>query len=164
LVVGRITRPHGVRGEVRARIHTDDPGRFTRLTQVWVGENSPECREVERVRFHQRAVILKLLGVDTRDQAEALRDQWLQVPIDQAIPLQDGEYYLHQLIGLRVETTAGAHLGDVTEILQTGANDVFVVGTGRRQVLLPDIPGVVLEIRLAEGRVLVEVPAGLIDT
>jgi 16S rRNA processing protein RimM len=121
---------------------------------------------VERVRFHQRLVILKLAGCDSRDQAENLRGQWLQVPIEEAIPLAEGEYFYYQLIGLQVETAGGELLGKLAEILETGANNVFIIRNSRHRtgdLLLPDIPGVVLDIDLKAGRMVVKLPPGLRD-
>lgn len=121
---------------------------------------------VEQVRFHQRLVILKLAGCDSRDQAENLRGQWLQVPIEEAIPLAEGEYFYYQLIGLQVETTGGELLGELAEILETGANNVLVIRDTRHRtgdLLLPDIPGVVLDIDLKASRIVVKLPPGLRD-
>lgn len=121
---------------------------------------------VEQVRFHQRLVILKLAGCDSRDQAENLRGQWLQVPIEEAIPLAEGEYFYYQLIGLQVETAGGELLGELAEILETGANNVLVIRDTRHRtgdLLLPDIPGVVLDIDLKASRIVVKLPPGLRD-
>ena len=166
LIIGRVTRPHGVSGEVRAQIHTDQPERFTWLEQLFVGEDDPTPLTVEKVRFHHGIVILKLGGVNSRNQAEALRNQWLQVPIEEAIPLEIGEFFLYQLLGLEVQTVGGEKLGKVVDILQTGANDVFVVrgyNDAAGELLLPDIPEVVLEIDPAAGRILVQLLPGLRD-
>ncbi len=121
---------------------------------------------VEQVRFHQRLVILKLAGCDSRDQAENLRGQWLQVPIEEAIPLAEGEYFYYQLIGLQVETAGGELLGELAEILETGANNVLIIRDTRHRtgdLLLPDIPGVVLDIDLKASRIVVKLPPGLRD-
>jgi len=158
-----VTRPHGVRGEVRVRIHTDEPERFSWLETVWVGDENPSPMVVENARLHQGIIILKLKGCDTRSQAEALRNQWLQVRVEEALTLDEGEFFYYQLVGLQVETTAGEILGQVHEILQTGANDVFVVRGPGGELLLPDIPQVILEIDPQGGRVVVQVPAGLRD-
>jgi len=131
-----------------------------------IGDETPTLARVERVRFHQRLVILKLAGCDSRDQAENLRGQWLQVPIEEAIPLAEGEHFYYQLIGLQVETAGGELLGKLVEILETGANNVFVIRNSRPRtgdLLLPDIPGVVLDIDLKASRMVVKLPTGLRD-
>jgi 16S rRNA processing protein RimM len=118
---------------------------------------------VDRARLHQGVIILKLEGCDTRNDAEALRNQWLQVPIQEALPLEEGEFFHYQLIGLQVETAAGEVLGDLHEILQTGANDVWVVRGPAGELLLPDIPDVILDIDPEAGRIVVQIPPGLRD-
>jgi 16S rRNA processing protein RimM len=118
---------------------------------------------VERARLHQGVIILKLEGCDTRNQAEALRNQWLQVRLEEALTLDEGEFFYYQLIGLQVETVDGEVLGELDEILQTGANDVFVVRGPGGELLLPDIPEVILEIDPEAGRMVVRIPAGLRD-
>ncbi len=154
-----------MRGEVRAEIRTDEPERFRWLTEVLVGDlEEPVPFSIEGVRFHQHVVILKLGRVDDRIQAEALRNQWLQVPLAEAIPLAEDEMFLYQLLGLQVFTLEGERLGEVVEVLETGANDVFVVRSGKdetKDLLLPDLPDVVLKIDLQAGRVLVNLIPGL---
>jgi 16S rRNA processing protein RimM len=166
LVIGRITRPHGVRGEVRVQPRTDDPERFGWLERVYIGDAEPVAMTVERVRFHQDAVILKLGGCDSRDDAEGLRRQWILIPADEAVPLEEGELFLYQLVDMDVVTHEGEALGTVEEVLQTGANDVLIVRTAdepSRQVLLPDIPDVVLKVDVKAGRIVVRIPPGLLE-
>lgn len=130
---------------------------------MWVGEKDPSPRPVERARLHQGVVILKLGGCDTRNDAETLRNQWLQIPAEEALPLEEGEFFYYQLVGLQVETAAGEVLGELQEILQTGANDVFVVRGPGGELLLPDIPDVILDVDPEAGRIVVQIPAGLRD-
>jgi 16S rRNA processing protein RimM len=166
LTIGRITRPHGVRGEVRVEPRTDLPERFGWLRRVYVGDGAPAAMSVERARLHQGIVILKLGGCDSRQDAEALRGQWVLVPAEEAIPLEDGELFLYQLVDMEVVTVDGEALGTVEDVLQTGANDVLVVRTPEeppREVLLPDIPDVVLDVDLEAGRIIVQVPPGLVE-
>ena len=100
LVIGKILRAHGVRGEVRVLSHTDMPERFSWLKEVYVGERDPKPIAVEGVRFHQNWVLLKLVGYDFRDQIDVIKGELLQVPIEDAIPLEEDEYFLFQLLGL----------------------------------------------------------------
>lgn len=162
IVIGVITKPHGVQGELRIKSYTDEPKRFTWLEQVYIGANDPQPMEVEQARVHQDKVLLKLTAVTNRNDAEALRGQWLMVPEDQALPLEDGEYFLFQLKGLTVVTTDGETLGTLTEIIETGANNVFVVKGEKGELLLPDIDDVVQEIDFDNGRMLVTLLPGLI--
>lgn len=161
LAVGRVARPWGVRGELKVKILTEDPARFERLETVYVGPRFVPYR-LERARLHGGAVLLKLAGCDDRSAADALRGSLIQVSMEEALPLEKGEYWVHQIMGLKVWTTEGDSLGVVQEVLETGANDIYVVrsqsGPG---VLIPALKSVVLEIDLAAGRMLVELPEGL---
>jgi 16S rRNA processing protein RimM len=162
LAVGRILRPWGVRGELKVEILTEDPARFERLETVYVGLEFVPYR-LERARLHRGAVLLKLAGCDDRNAAEALRGLLIQVAMADALPLEEGEYWIHQIIGLEVWTSAGDLLGTVQEVLETGANDVYIVrGRSGREVLIPALKSVVLDIDLVAGRMLVELPEGLI--
>lgn len=162
LAVGRIIRPWGVRGELKVEILTEDPTRFQRLKVVYVGPQFVPYR-LERARLHKGHLLLKLAGCDDRNAAEALRDLLVQVAMKDALPLEEGEYWVHQILGLEVWTTERERLGIVREVLETGANDVYVVqGRSGRQVLIPALKDVVLEIDLDAGQMLVKLPAGLI--
>ncbi|MDX1615451.1 MAG: ribosome maturation factor RimM [Candidatus Promineifilaceae bacterium] len=163
LVIGRIVKPHGVRGEVSVEVLTDTPERYTWLERVFVGRADPTPVVVEGVRFHQSRVLLKLAGYDSREAVADLRSAWLQVPVSEGIPLEEGEYYLYQAIGLEVVTTGGERLGRVKQILETGANNVFVIDGEGREILLPDIDTVVKDIDFAAGRMTVELMSGLLD-
>jgi 16S rRNA processing protein RimM len=162
LAIGRIVRSHGVRGEVRVAVYTDLPERFTWLKSVYVGEDHPRAVAVENARFHKNQVVLKLAGYDDRDAAETLRGELLQVPEGEAIPLEEGEYYLYQLVGLAVYSDEGEHLGELMELLETRANTVFVVRGPRGEILLPDTAEVVQEIDFVRGRMIVHLLPGLL--
>jgi len=161
LVVGKIVAPWGVRGEVKVAIETDFPERFSRLKRVYLGEEATSF-VLEGSRLHQRHVLLKLEGCDDRNAAEKLRGQLVQIPIEEAMPLGEDEYYIYQIVGLDVWTTKGEHLGRVSEVLFTGANDVYVVQGERGEILIPAVEDVVVEVDLAGGRLTVELMEGLI--
>lgn len=163
IVIGEITKPHGVRGEVRVKPHTDEPDRFSWLEQVYVGAKNPRPMAVEQARVHQGMVLLKLTAVSDRMAAEALRGEWLLVPEDEALPLEEGEYFLFQLEGLTVLTTDGETLGTLTSVIETGANNVFVVQGERGELLLPDTEEVIQDIDFENGRMLVALLPGLIE-
>ncbi len=163
-MIGQITKPHGVRGEVRVRPHTDLPERFSWLTQVYVGQTNPQLRQVESMRWHKEILLLKFDGLDSRDAIEGLRGQYLQVPESEAIPLADDEYFLFQLIGLQVVSDEGHVLGELKRVIETGANHVFVVRGEAGELLLPDIPDVVLDINFEDGRMTVHLLPGLLST
>ena len=167
LVTGKVLGAHGIGGELKALVISEDPHRFSRLKQVYIGldDSEPEPRVLERFRLHKGHALLKLAGCDDRDTAAALRGHLVYVPFEDAIPLEEGEYYEYQILDLDVWTVSGERLGKVVEIIATGANDVYVVkdtSAARREVLIPALESVVLEIDLESGRMVVELPEGLL--
>jgi 16S rRNA processing protein RimM len=157
VTVGRITAAHGIRGEVKVEPLTDFPERFERGSRLWL-DGTPF--DVERGRWQGRNVILKLHGIDSRTQAEALARKQLQAP--EAMQIQDENvYYLHDIIGLRVEDRSGKQLGQLADVFSTGANDVYVVRGEQGELLLPALDDVVLEVDAKAGRIVVEVPEGI---
>lgn len=160
LVIARIVAPQGVRGEVRAEIVTDFPERFRRTRTVYVGE-PPRRYELTRSRLQRGQVVLKLAGVESRDEAEKLRGQVVSVPVQEAVPLPPGEFFWHQVVGLRVEDVGGRDLGRVGDILRTGSHDVYVVETPEGELLLPAIKQVIKAIEPERGRMVVELLPGL---
>jgi len=162
LVIGRILKPHGVRGEMRVEILTELPERFTWLEEVYIGKREPIPRKIDSIRFHKSWVLLKLVGCDDRESVQLLRGQLVQVPESEGIPLEEGEYYLYQLIGLKVITEDGDYLGKISEIIETKANNVFVVETADAELLLPDIEHVIRDIDFESSTVTVRLLPGLL--
>jgi 16S rRNA processing protein RimM len=116
---------------------------------------------LEGYRFHGKWVLLKLAGIDDRTQAEALRDQWVWISPEQAAPLDEGEVYLHEMLDLEVVSDEGEALGQIAQIIETGANPVYVVRGLRGELLLPDTDEVILDVDLAARRVTVHLIEGL---
>ena len=167
LVIGQVIGVHGVGGELKAQIVSEDPHRFDRLEHVYAGleDSEPVPWMLERFRLHKGHALLKFAHCRDRDTAQTYRGYLLYVPIGEALPLEDGEYYEYQILDLDVWTVAGEHLGKVVEIIDTGANDVYVVHgayPGHPEILIPAIESVVLEIDLESGRIVVELPEGLL--
>ena len=160
LAVGRVHRPHGIRGEIRVEIHTDYPERFSLYKTLYLGpKHAPFALQAHR--FHQGKVLLKLEGVDDRDAAGALRDQWVCIATKDAVPLEEGDVYQHQMLSLRVRTDDGEDLGEIADIIETGANLVYVIRGEGGELLLPDIPEVVLHVDLSSRQVTVHMIEGL---
>jgi 16S rRNA processing protein RimM len=152
-----ILGPHGVRGEVKVQPLTDFPQRFQTGSRLWLGG---EERTVERGRWAGRSVILKLQGIETRNEAETLRGAELTVPEVTEL-VEEGVYYLHDLIGLSVFDEQGAALGKLEEIFSTGSTDVYVVRGEKGEILLPALDDVITDVDIAGGRVAVVVPEGI---
>lgn len=161
LVVAFILSAHGLHGELKCRLVTDFPERFTPGLRLLVGGRD-EVRRVRACRLQEPRVYLQLEGVDHREAAEALRGHELLVPAEEAVTLPAGQFLWRDVLGLRVETTAGEPLGHVRDILATGANDVYVVHGPRGEVLLPATHEVVKEIAPQLGRLVVELLPGLL--
>ncbi len=142
--------------------HTDMPERFTWLETVYVGEVEKRPLTVENARMHKNFVLLKLAGYDYRDQVDALRNKWLLVPEEEAIPLAENEYFLYQLIGLQVFQESGELLGELVDVIETAAHNVFTVQMAEQQLLLPDSEEVVREIDFDNGRMIVHLLPGLL--
>lgn len=165
LAVAEIVAPHGVRGEVRARPLTDFPERLASLREVWLAPRSEPGRSAEVIsaRPHARGNwLLRLGGVERRQQAEALRGAILEIDEREAVPLSPGAYYVHQLVGLPVVTADGRRVGQVRDVLRKPAHDVIVVRDGGREHLIPAVAEFV-EISLPERRVTVRPIPGMID-
>ena len=163
LAIGRVVRAHGVKGEISVTILTDFPERFETTEWVYLGnEYEADAYRLEKYRWHKKNILLTLAGITDRTQAEQLKGQLVQVPIEEAVPLPEGNYYLYQLVNLQVVTTDNRVLGTITDIIETGANDVFVVSDGQKELLLPSIPDVVKSVDTNKGQVVVELIDGLI--
>ncbi|HVA24819.1 MAG TPA: ribosome maturation factor RimM [Chloroflexota bacterium] len=160
LVVGRIVAAFGTKGELRVMSQTDFPERFEIGAELWM-ERQDRPFTVEHCRWQKGQAILKLGAIDDRDQAEELHGRYLRVPGSALAELDEGEYYLFQLRGLTVITEDGRELGRVDDVLQTGANDVYIVATPHGELLLPAIEDVIKEVDLAAGRMVVHLLPGL---
>jgi len=164
IALGRILRPHGVRGEVVVEVLTDFPERLAHLPQLYLGDaHQATLTRVRSCRTKGDLLLMAFEGYPDRTAVEALRDQLVQVPLEEAAPLPEDTYYPHQLVGLDVETTEGDNLGRLSDVLFTPANDVYVVTGPRGQVLLPAIRQVIKQIDLEAGRMVVELIPGLVD-
>jgi len=159
LTVAVIERPHGVRGELQARITTDTPDRLLRLKSLFLGDEAAP-RKVQSVRFHKDRMLFRLGGITTPEQVRALYGTPLRIPGSAAAPLGEGEYFLYQLIDSTVVDEEGAELGTLVDIIETGANEVYVVrpANGEPDLLLPNIPSVVLGIDVEKARITVRLP------
>ena len=158
LVVGTIIGAHGVRGEAKLRLATDDPEHLKTIKRVWLGDEA-RPRRLVGVRFHAGNALIRLGGVTTPEQVEPLRGLAVRIAGTDARPNEAGEYFLFQLIGLHAHDESGAAIGTLTDILETGAHDVFVITPeSGPDVLLPNHPQFVLEVRPDEGRLTVRLP------
>lgn len=166
LLLGRVLRPHGVRGELRLEVMTAYPERIIEGGHVFLGADpqdpgAAEERRVIRARRHQQFLILELEGIADRDEADAYREQYVMVPLKDAVPLEEGEFYLFQVLGIDVFTDEGEFLGQVSDVIETGANDVYVVHGPSGEILLPDIEECILKVDIPANRMTVHLMEGL---
>ena len=165
LQVGIITSTHGVRGEVKVYPTTDDPRRFRRLKEVVLDTGREKINlEIEGVKFFKQFVILKFKGLDNINDIEKCRQKSLYVTRKNAVRLQRDEYFIADLIGLKVQDEDGTELGTVKDVIETGANDVYEVEMADgRSLLLPAIKQCILNVDVENGMMQVHVLEGLLD-
>ena len=162
--VGKIVRPHGVRGEVKVIPMTDFPERFGTRRELFIEPpDEPTPMIVESVRPHKRAFLIKFKGVDTISDAEMLVDRFVRVPESSLPALEDGAYYWHQLEGLSVIDDSEGDIGRVDHIFRAGklGNDVLVVIGDAGERLVPMIDDVIVEVDLDEGVIRVRLLEGM---
>src|SRR5258708_25961476 len=169
LTLALILRPHGVRGDLSIKVLTDFPERMNDLRTVYVGTDpeKPEKFTEHQVVWAHRAKkdnwLLRFEGVESREDADLLRNRLIFVSLADAVPLEADEIYLFQVLGLEVHTVDGLVLGRLTDIIVTGANDVYVIkGERYGEVLIPAIPSVILRIDVAAGIMTVKLLDGLL--
>lgn len=161
LAIGTIGGTHGVEGELKLRLLTDQPDHLPTITRVFLG-NSDEPTQLERVRFHGDLALIKLEGVDSPEQGKALGGLQVRISGEDARPLEPGEYFLFQLIGLQAVDEHGSIVGVVSDLIETGAHDVLVItppgGDRASQILLPNHPQFVTRIAPETGVIDVILP------
>ncbi len=165
LRVGIITSTHGIRGEVNVFPTTDDVMRFKKLKKYFIqGRRETIELEVESTKFFKNMVILKFKGYDNINDVLDFVKKDLLVTRDNAVKLQKGEYFICDLVGSRVVTDEGTEFGILKDIMQTGANDVYIVETtDNKEVLLPSIPECILDRDVEKGIITVHIMKGLLD-
>lgn len=165
LRVGVITSTHGLRGEVKVYPTTDDKNRFKELKTCLLDTGKKKITlEIERVRFFNQYVILKFKGIDDINEIEKYKGKDLLISREDAVKLEENENFIPDLIGLDVVTDEGSHFGKVTDIMQTAANDIYVIaGDDGREYLFPSIQECILQVDLEQNRVIVHIMEGLLD-
>ncbi len=161
--IGVITSTHGVKGEVKVYPTTDDVKRFKSLKQV-VADTGKEklTLHVSGVKFFKQFVILKFEEYNSINETEFLRQAKLIVGRNDAIPLKKDEYYIADLIGIKCVTDTGEELGTLKDVLETGANDVYIIDSGKDEILIPAIKDCILDIDVENGIMKIHLLEGLI--
>ena len=164
LEIGQIVNTFGIKGMVKIKPFTDDINRFDRLKKVYISnKNGKKEYQIQEVKYHKNMVLMKLEGVDTPEQADLLRQSYLLVDRADEEPLEEGVYYIVDLLGLEVYTDDNKLLGKVDDIFNTGSNDIYVVKDEMgKKILLPGIPDVLKNVDLEKGKITVHLIPGLI--
>ena len=164
LEVGQIVNTFGVKGFVKIYPYVDDVRRFDDLKKVYINiKKELKELEIEEVKYHKNMVLIKFKGIDDMDSAEKLRNAYVEIDRKDAIPLEEGQYFIVDLLGLEVYSDEGNLLGKLNDIFNTGSNDVYEVKDELgKTILLPGIPEVIKEVDLENGKIIVHILEGLI--
>lgn len=152
--VGQITKPHGVRGEVKVFSLTDSLERFRELDRVYIDDKEVK---ITSVKLQKDRAILKIEGIDSIEEADLYRNKYLQVKREDAIKLPEGSYYVADLMDCYVYDTDGEELGKVYDVISTGSNDVYwVKSEGKEDVLIPVLKTIVEEVDIENNKIIIK--------
>jgi len=165
VIIGIISRPRGIKGEIKVIPLTDKFERFKQLKNVTIVEAERELGtfEIKKVAITAKTVNLKLKGIDTRDQALELKGKEIIINEDQIFPLDDGNYYIFQIIGLEAFDKNGEYLGKVSDVLKNPGNDVFLIERENKEYLVPAVKEIVNKIDLKSKKIIINRIEGLFD-
>jgi 16S rRNA processing protein RimM len=163
--VGKISKSVGIRGEVKIALYTDSSDRFRTLKSVWIGadEASAVRRGMQFVRVSPSAVVLQLEGIHGRTEADELRGRLVFVSDKEEIKPKKGSYFIHEVIGMKVEDEAGNTIGTVHDVMKLPANDVWVVKSGKKEYLIPAIKEIIRSVDVGRRTVVIRPMEGLLD-
>lgn len=163
--IGTIVKPQGIHGELRVFPTTDDPARFSLLVgeEIFLRSNNTERPyKLLQARQHKNLVLIKLEGVNDRNTAETLTRSIIAIPDEKGLPLEEGEYYVRDLIGLKVEDKNGERVGILSKVLNTNANDVYVIDTDDGDsFMVPAVKSVVLSVSMEDKKMTIHMMEGL---
>ena len=164
LELGQIVNTFGIKGMVKIKPFTDDVEQFEQLQTIYIkNKNSKKEYEIEEVKYHKNMILLKLKGIENPEQAETLRESYVIIPREKAKKLEEGTYYIVDMIGLEVFTEEGEKIGILEDIFNTGSNDIYVVKNDLgKQILLPAIEEVIKKIDIENRKITVHLIKGLI--
>ena len=164
IAIGKIGRPHGIRGEVKVVPLTDWPERFQYLRSVYLEAEGEEgvWVEVERAQVRGNRIILKLAGIEERDQAEQVRGRVLKV-YEEELPLPEGYFHVFRLIGMDVRSSAGETMGTIVDVLRMPSHDIYVIDSNGREIMIPAVKKFVKRVDIENNVMIVEPIEGLLE-
>jgi len=161
VTIGKIMAPWGFEGKMKVAVLTDFPERFAPLAELYVNRQPVTVTDAQQ---HKGRVVIKLREINSVAEVKKLQGQTIEIHRRQLMPLPEGQYYLFQIIGLTVATTAGRTLGVITGIQTAGGNDIYIIsGEDEEEILIPAVEDVIKSIDLDEGRMIIEPIAGLLN-
>ncbi len=165
MIIGRITRPHGVRGTLRVEPITDNPQRFHLLSKIYIyNENdSRTLYNIKNVQIASRYILLDLLEINTRNDAEPLRGCYIEIPRQECLTLPEGDHYYFELIGFSVVSNQGKVIGELQDVYSYPANDVYVVKNDKKEILIPAVDEFVEHVDYKTGIITINPIDGLLD-
>lgn len=163
--IGKIVNTHGVRGAVKIIPLTDDPKRFELLEYVYVDNKKKiEKYTINNIKYFKNMIIIQFDEIKDMDQGEALKQSIIKIPRELALPLEENEYFVDDLEGIKVSTEEGKYLGEITDIIFTGSNDVYVVkGEDKKEILIPALKQCIKKVNMDDKTMIVSLMKGLID-
>lgn len=161
--IGQIVNTFGIKGMVKIKPFTDDINKFDKFKKIYIKkENTKKEYQIEEVKYHKQMVLMKLKGINTPEEADLLRESYLIINREDEEPLEEGEYYIIDLLGSEVYTDENVLLGKLEDIYNTGSNDIYVVKDELgKQVLLPAISDVIKNIDIKNKKITVHIVSGL---
>ena len=161
--IGQIVNTFGIKGMVKVKPFTDDINKFDKFKKIYIKkENTKKEYQIEEVKYHKQMVLMKLKGINTPEEADLLRGSYLIINREDEEPLEEGEYYIVDLLGAEVYTDEDVLLGKLEDIYNTGSNDIYVVKDELgKQVLLPAISDVIKNIDIKNKKITVHIVSGL---
>jgi 16S rRNA processing protein RimM len=167
IVIGRVSRPHGLTGElVIEYFNRDDLAVFSRYHTIFIqgNEGTPRPYRLTQTRPHKESILARLEGIQTKEEAEQLRGRSVLVDAAALPPLPEDEYYGYEILGMRVVTEQGTVVGEITDIFPTGSNDVYVVQEGEKEFLIPALKDVIISIDKKDRTMVIRPTKGLLGT
>lgn len=165
IAIGRITKSVGIRGELKIFPLTDDPQRYYDLHSVWVGEDEQSAQEkqIQSCRLQPNAVYLYLQGISDRDSSDRFRGKFVFIPQELKIKPPPGKHFIHDIIGLEVKTEEGVLIGVVKDVQHYPAQDIWIVKTQSKEILIPAVKEFIRRVDLKQGHIIIRSMEGLID-
>ncbi len=164
IAIGKITKSVGIKGEMRVQLLTDRPDRFKELKKVWLGAAKSQGTEhtIEASRATKAGVVLKLSGIETREDAEERKDQYVFISDEEAV-LTPGSFFIHDVIGMKVVTEEGIDAGTIEDIVRMPAGDMWVVRKGGQETMIPGVKEFIRAVDVKRRLVVIRAIEGLLQ-